>query len=539
MSRLAVLLAAGSILAALSPLPARAQSCAPVLTRTAPDALSGRRIDSLRVVTLPPEPLPGPAAMIERLHVRTLEETVRRQLLFTAGDTIDTVRIAETMRRLRHRRYLADAWLEARPCGPNGGVAITLTTRDAWSTRPAVKLSASGSATVGLEERNLLGTGRAASLYLRSNRSRIGLGAMLSDPWVPHTPLAATLRVDSYRDGTQWLAQADSRRLSIFEPWFGQFVVMGSTYRGSGDTAGVFTRQWVNLLVAHVVAASPHGATSIVGGAELATSRLNAGLDDPLLGPPVVRRRFAGVDLGLRRESARYDTLTWLLPEQGFADVPRGFEWDAIVGLGRELEAGEPMVHIDLWGGRTWAVGARGLLVADLWSSGFIARGDWDAGTMRAHLSYFGAAPRGLWQVHLATEHLLDPDPDVRALATLDPAARLFPERSRLAELATTAWVERDVDLRPLSHSWALRGALFGSLSIRDDPTWPATEQLHAGVIGLGLRIAPRRGGRATFRIDLGVPVIRSPALHRGPFVGLLVVPWLGADRQRDGAPQS
>ena len=540
-SRAAVPLALAALALAVPRSAATAQtpsSCAPIVTRTAPGPLSGARIDSVRIVTLPPDPLPGPAAMVEHLHVRTQERIIRRQVRFAAGDTVDTLRIADAMRHLRQRRYLADAWLEARPCNADGGVTLTLTTRDSWSTRPEMRLGASGSATVGLEERNLFGTGRAASLYVRSSRSRLGVGAMVSDPWVPHTNLTATARIDSYSDGQQWLATASTRRFSIFDPWRTELTFTGSTYHGTNDTSGVFTREWANVLVSHVVHTSPYGVTSLLMGGELARSSLYAGPAQSLLGPANVLRRFVGLDLGLRRESASYDTLSWLLPHHAFADVPTGFEWDAVAGFGTDLATHTPALHADLWGGRVWTFERDHVLVADVWSSGFLQSGAWNAATVRGHVSYFAAAPHGLWQAHVAAERLFDPDPDVRALATLDPLLPLFPHDARLAEGALSASVERDIDIRKLSHSWALQGALFGAASSRNDFASPNPEQLSAAAVGLGLRLTPMRPGRATFRVDAGFPVARSATMRRGPYVSVLVIPWLGGNRERDGRLQ-
>ncbi|HEX6534518.1 MAG TPA: hypothetical protein VF041_07970 [Gemmatimonadaceae bacterium] len=530
--RALVTLAAAALVAAPS---LRAQRCDSLVTRTAPDALSGRRIDSVRVVTLSPDPLPGPAAFIDGLHVRTQEGTIRRQLLFAPGDTIDTLRVAETMRRLRGHRYLVDAWLAARAC-EGRGVTLTVTTRDAWSTRPEVKLGASGNATVGVEERNLLGTGRAASLYLRSSRgSRLGVGAMLSDPWVPYAPLTATLSTNSYRDGADWLAMMTSRNLTIFDPWRVELALGGNTYHPTNDSSGTFGRTWGSLLVSRVVSASPRGVTSLLGGVEGERGRLIAGPADALIGPSTVFRRFAGVDVGMRRETARYDTLTWILPGGGLADLPLGFEWEGVAGMGKDFATGAPTVHLDAWGGRAWIPRRGQVMVADVWSSGYIGHGTWRGGTVRGLLSYFAAAPHGTWQAHLAGEHLFEPDPDVRALAMLDPTLPLFPRDSSLAETAVSASVERDVDLRKLSRSWTLDGALFGAYTVRHDPVAPNPEQLQAAVIGVGLRLAPRRAGRATFRIDVGYPVAHSPQLRGKPYIGILIMPWLGADRERDG----
>ena len=73
---------------------ARAQVCDTVSSRTSLAALSGRPIAAVHVVTADPDPLPGPAAHLGVLHVRTRPSTVRRELLVAAGDTVDTLRVA-------------------------------------------------------------------------------------------------------------------------------------------------------------------------------------------------------------------------------------------------------------------------------------------------------------------------------------------------------------------------------------------------------------------------------------------------------------
>src|SRR5207253_7586100 len=59
------------------------------------------------------------------------------------------------------------------------------------------------------------------------------------------------------------------------------------------------------------------------------------------------------------------------------------------------------------------------------------------------------------------------------------------------------------------SDLYELDGSVFGALSKRWDPasTTPTAEDFSVGVVGLSLAVAPRRAGRATIRLDYGVPV--------------------------------
>ena len=83
---------------------AGAQQCDTVSSRTSLSAFSGARIASVRILTQPPPALPGIARALDNLHVRTRITTVRRQILFTAGDTLDTLAVGESIRRLRKCR---------------------------------------------------------------------------------------------------------------------------------------------------------------------------------------------------------------------------------------------------------------------------------------------------------------------------------------------------------------------------------------------------------------------------------------------------
>ena len=73
--------------------------------------LSGHRIDSVAVITSSPN-LGRRGRALAKMHVRTRPEIIRRELLFAAGDTVDTLRVAESLRRLRKLQFLEDVRVE-------------------------------------------------------------------------------------------------------------------------------------------------------------------------------------------------------------------------------------------------------------------------------------------------------------------------------------------------------------------------------------------------------------------------------------------
>lgn len=546
-------------------------------------AISGWRIAWVNVVTLPPEPLPGAAAVLGSLHVRTRPSTIRRELLFAPGDTVDSLSVSESLRRLRRLRYLADVQFAVSPTdtlthtpahtlvgtggcsgratlsqalsrsGTTPAIGLTVTTRDAWSARPNLRVgSGTAGSVIGLEERNLMGTGRVAKAYLRTDNGRLGAGVAYVDPWLFGRDVIGSVSRDVFKDGGAWQAAVSTHQRSVFDPWVVALALSQSArsayagaYAGSHTVMGdTVRRRSALLLFDRLLTASPFGATRFLLGMEGEQTREVVSPMAPVLGPLDVHRSFAGVDVGLARHTARYESNEWLLPQSAggasggaarLVDIPRGAEGEMIAAVGRDFLARRPAIHLDAWGGRMWSPGQHSLVTADMWASGFRTGPEWSAASVRGALGAYRAAARGLWSAHVAAEELTDPDPTVRALSMFDPTIPSLPPRSRLAEAALAGSLERTLHLRPVTHSYMLDAAAFGAGSFRWDPASSVKDRFGIAAVGVGLRLSPLRQGIATLRLDMGFPVLHSAGLPSRPFVALSVSPWLGAGRQRDG----
>lgn len=577
-------------LTALTGLPAmstKAQAVAPrcpVQTTRGIGAVSGRRIGAVDIVTRGPAGLPG--GIGTPLHVTTREATVRSRLLFAPGDSVDTLRVAESVRQLRRLRYLAGAEVTA-SCDSAGGVVLAVATQDAWSMKPRFAAGSSGSAVAGVEETNLLGTGRAGRLYARSDRGQLGVGAAYSDPTLLGSRLLGTISHDSYGDGGAWNAAVRTMDAGVFEDWglsatarqSARLTVTPSASAALGDTV---RRASLSVLVRRRLPfTSMTSSTYLLAGAELERTMLVAGMDLPLAGPPTVRRTFAGIDLGLGRRAGQYDVVPWLVPaadDDGARlappEVPAGLEGEGVVGLGRDFATGHPAGRLDLWVGRIWRMGEtdarndgaferrvpRALLSADLWASGYrslTSGGEWSAGSIRSSLALVTPAPHGLWLANLSGERLIDPDPDVRRLLMVDRVQRALPPGNRLAETAVSASLERTVQLLGARRGFALDGAMFVAGSARwdvavplpaaartaallgaesDHPPVTGVERLHVGSLGVGLRLTPTRFGQSTLGVDVGFPLLRSAQVPGRPYLAVSIRPGFGLSRERDGA---
>ena len=101
-----------------------------------------------------------------RLHPRTRPETIETQLLFQSGEPYSARQLEESERILRSARYLSDASVVP-VAYHDGKVDVRVRTRDVWTLNPGISFGRSGgtnSASLELEEMNLLGTGQQVSI---------------------------------------------------------------------------------------------------------------------------------------------------------------------------------------------------------------------------------------------------------------------------------------------------------------------------------------------------------------------------------------
>jgi hypothetical protein len=510
--------------------------------------VSGQRIDSVLVETAKPE-LGRLASLVEKIHVRTRPEVVRRELLFAPGDTVDTLSVAESLRKLRRLSFLEYARVEARQCPTESGqsLALTVVTRDSWTTRPDIKAS-STFPRVGLTERNLLGTGRTVGIELASRNGSLGAGITTWDAFGFGTGMTTRAQYHQYSDGSTRSISLARRQATLADKWRGELDLYDQQYEPKGALSDNFERTGAELL-GGVRLTPRRGARALylLAGVESENTSLVAAQNADVVGPTRIDRHFTGPQVGVSVVSALYDTLTWLLPGGAVVDVPRALEGEVLIGIGRgsvtardttgpvEISRANPMTHYDGWLGREWLPTRRSRIVGDIWASGYTRAAEWQSSRTRAAISAEHAASNGVWRLSIAGEQLKNPDPDVRALGIYDRALAFVPRRARLAESALSFSIERTRHLKSFG-SQELDASIFGAASRRWDPasTANASESFMVGVAGLGLDLVPRRPGAATVRLDYGFPVTATPGFNRTPRFSITILPWLETSRRRE-----
>jgi hypothetical protein len=147
-----------------------------------------------------------PYRMANRLHARTREDVIRRELLFAAGECPDGESVAQTERNLRGTGFLRDARVETVPvesADPNA-VDVRVSTYDRWTTVPHLRLAKVGNRTVwtvGVAERNLFGRGQQVELQRRSDIDRDQTLLSFRDPRVAGSRVDASVSLADRSDG--------------------------------------------------------------------------------------------------------------------------------------------------------------------------------------------------------------------------------------------------------------------------------------------------------------------------------------------------
>ncbi|MDB4886199.1 MAG: hypothetical protein JWN79_1637 [Gemmatimonadetes bacterium] len=499
-------------------------------------SLSGARITSVAIVSESPE-LPGVARVIAPLHRASREATIRRQLLFAAGDSVDTLLVGETMRRLRRQRLFSDVVLQARRCG-DGDLALLVRTRDTWTLRPRAQLRPGSILSLGVEERNFLGTGR--SVALTSETSPRGAGAALSinDPWLLGSDVAGNLRVASLGGAHTLRAGLRNHEYSVFDRWHAEANVARLSF---GDTVAAdrpLHTLAAMVLVGRRVGSAPHAVTQLNVGAEFDSAASISGSRRLATSGTAHVRSFLGADLGISRRTAVFDTASWVVPGNGFLDVPLGWEGDAIVGGGYDRALDVPVLKVDAWMGRVWLPTRGSILMLDAWTSGYLGRLVDANHIERLSAAWYGAGWRGMWGARLTAERLLELDPDLRQLSLMQtgdytaPVVRPFAAR---AGRALAGSVERSLHLTRVGAGAVLDAGAFLASSYRWQVADRADNQIRATVIGGRLRVLSANGAVTSVRIDAGYPVVLSDGLRKRPFAIVTIGTLFDVSRQRDG----
>jgi len=144
-----------------------------------------------------------PERMANALHVRTLPQVIRRELLFKVGDPYDSVLVAESARNLRSMSIFRDVRIDS--ITADSGVVMRVTTRDSWTTQLGGKLRTTGGQVafgVSFYEFNFLGTATRTGVSFSTDPVRTTFALEAWQPRFLGSSVGVGGRWENRSDGT-------------------------------------------------------------------------------------------------------------------------------------------------------------------------------------------------------------------------------------------------------------------------------------------------------------------------------------------------
>lgn len=171
--------------------------------------------------------------LVNKLHIISKDETIRKQLLLQPGEPYSARLQAESERILRNRSYLYDVVIT--PVNAHdGSVDLHVMTRDVWTLKPGVTASRAGGENkfgIELEELNLLGRGQSISIAQVEDVDRTTKSFIFSDPHIGQSWVRGTLSLADNSDGSSAFATLVRPFYALDTRWSLGSSVLDDDYR--------------------------------------------------------------------------------------------------------------------------------------------------------------------------------------------------------------------------------------------------------------------------------------------------------------------
>jgi hypothetical protein len=157
------------------------------------------------------------------IHPVTSSWVIKSTILFKKGDTLDMSRILESERTLRALNVFQEVAIDTATM--DGRLAVLIRTRDAWSLSPVFSIAGSGGSltlTLGISEKNLLGTASALSIAYVKLVDRDGLDLNFRVPRFGSTRLEAGGSFQNLSAGNTGSWDAGIPYRAFPDPWAAQ-----------------------------------------------------------------------------------------------------------------------------------------------------------------------------------------------------------------------------------------------------------------------------------------------------------------------------
>jgi hypothetical protein len=466
------------------------------------------------------EPPSWPFRLLNRLHPVTREAVIRRELLFEPGGCTDDEALAQTERNLRRLTFLRDARVEVEPAdtGRKGAVDVRVSTFDAWSTVPMLRLAKVGNRrlwTLGLVERNLFGSGLQVGLLRRADLERDQTILALRDPRLFGSRIEARASFADRSDGTRSELEVGRPFFALDTTWAYQarleaFHQVDPLY-DAGERVGNLphSAHRLDLEGGRRVARTAAGAVRV--NFAYRRSQDTVAADD---------RRFGVLEASLTLDEHRFLRLTHVNRFEAAEDFNLGHQLAATAGLSEPALGGEEGTTLFLAATdrKGVALGDERFLLVRVGWAGRHRHGEWQNAVGEAQLDGFTRlGARAVVLARAEYRHGSNLDPEVQMTLGAQSGLRGYPVNqwvgTRSLLLATESRLFVADDVKQLL-SFGLAG--FAEAGYAWPEARPVALRDLRGDVGVGLLIGRNRltTSRRGIRFDLAYAF--NPPTGRG-----------------------
>jgi len=454
-----------------------------------------------------------------KLHVRTRDRVIRRQLTFAEGDRYSRAALDESERQLRHNGYLYDATIRATSYDGQT-VEIGVWTRDVWTLRPAIGFHRSGGVNAvhfGLRDANFLGLGKDVEIERVNGVDRTQTMVGYRDPAFAATHACLSLGYSNNSDGSSGLFALDRPFWRRDEPWAagvrGETNDQTDSLYALGEITNQFQEQrtFGEIYYGRRVGSAQRTVPRVLSGYTYERSlftRLST-WDPTLVVPPDRTLSYFWVGLNLFRDGyVRAHDMDKLGRTE---DVNLGLDLTAKLGLASpSYGADRTAAIIDARWHNGFNPGAGQIVTLDAKAAGRVTDGGVEDGRLDLSMRYYHRdSDVRLFFMSLSGSAAANLDPDHQILLGGDNGLRGYPLRYALGDKSILLTVEERFFLdREFLHVMRLGGAVFADVG----KAWSEVPDpaAHLGVlkdIGFGLRFGQTRSAHAGMvRVDVALP---------------------------------
>lgn len=250
-----------------------------------------------------------PYRVANAIHAVSRDSLVEKYLLFKVGDPLDPERLTETERNLRASGLFRYVLVRA------VGTRVIVETGDAWTLLLRGSLSNKGGVTTyqaGLEEANVLGTGRELKFLYDKGTERISRSFSFADPAFVRPYTLLRILYSNLSDGTVYEGRLQRPFYAFDTPWAAGVSYRQATFQSKLYAGGNEAAQWDEHLTvfraegglrADHTASSAHRMLASVEWNDTTLGPGGFGPPPPPDGPP---RRFLFIGAGVEKDERQW-----------------------------------------------------------------------------------------------------------------------------------------------------------------------------------------------------------------------------------------